>query len=499
VALAAFDPEVKRWAEQVQPAVAQLMTANHLHLGTWVRALRPVAGVLLPGLAEVFRTAKSADRREYAATVVADYATDQPELLADLLLDAESPQLYDPLLHALRRHPEQAARRIREELAIPTPDPNAPITPQAANQRERLARRQATGAATLLKLGVPEAAWPLFRQQPDPEARSQLIDRACLLHVDPKALIRRLAEEPDVSARRALILALGEFTAEQLPADIRDPLTAQLLKWYRDNSDPGLRGAIDWLLRYGREGDEARPLNWGQAAKLRQIDADLKGKGPDAQRGWYVNAEGQTMVCVRDPPVFRMGSPASEAGRIDNETPHQRRLGHSFAIAARPVTNAEFGRFRQERLTNQLLLDAKRWSPAPNGPEVGASRFEAAQYCNWLSEKEGLPPSEWCYPPHKEIKLGMTPSHNYLQRQGYRLPTEAEWEYAARAGTGSSRYYGNSLELLPRYAWFLLNAQNRAWPAGQKRPNDLAWIAHRASRSRPGSVSRSPVGGEIIP
>jgi len=103
------------------------------------------------------------------------------------------------------------------------------------------------------------------------------------------------------------------------------------------------------------------------------------------------------------------------------------------------------------------------------------SWFDAVAYCNWLSEQEGIPKDQWCYEPNKDGKYedGMKMASDYLKRTGYRLPTEAEWEYACRAGADTGYSLGESAELLHKYAWFDANCMGKCHPVGSLKSNDL--------------------------
>jgi formylglycine-generating enzyme required for sulfatase activity len=334
--------------------------------------------------------------------------------------------------------------------------------------------RQADAAVALLRMDQPAKVWPLLRHSPDPRVRSYLIHRLSPLGADPAALIKRLDDEPDITIRRALLLSLGEYDDKAPPAGARPTLLPKVQEIYRTDADPGLHAAAEWLLRTWKQEAWLKAVNekWandnGDREKRLQGIQQLLTQGKDkAPKLWYVNSQGQTMVVIPGPVEFVMGSPPTEQNRSNEELPHQQRIGRTFALAAAPVTKEQFLRFLP-----QFDHDYMKHYPEPTCPIGGVVWYSAAAYCNWLSKREGIPEDQWCYETNDSGQV-VKFKPNYLSLTGYRLLTEAEWEYACRAGAVTSRYYGKSEDLLGKYGWYFNNSGERTWPVGTKKPNDL--------------------------
>ena len=175
--------------------------------------------------------------------------------------------------------------------------------------------------------------------------------------------------------------------------------------------------------------------------------------GSDVRPVQVVTKSGVAMVYLPG-GEFQMGS---DQGNPDEAPPHKVSIT-GFLMDKYLVTH--------EMFVQAQLPNPSHWQDHPKRPIERVRWRDAKRYCNERSLLEGLKP---CY--HE-----ITPDWDCdYTASGYRLPTEAEWEYAARAGTSGPYDFG-SADKLRQYAWFADNSEQKTHPVGQKEPN--RWGLH---------------------
>jgi formylglycine-generating enzyme required for sulfatase activity/serine/threonine protein kinase/Flp pilus assembly protein TadD len=166
-----------------------------------------------------------------------------------------------------------------------------------------------------------------------------------------------------------------------------------------------------------------------------------KPAGPAAM---LTNSLGMKLVLL-PAGEFQMGSPASDRDASSNEKPqHRVRITKPFYMGVYEVTQGEY-----ERVMGTNPSNFKE--SGSSAPVETVSWYDAQEFCKKLSSRP------------EEQAAGRV----------YRLPTEAEWEYACRAGSTTKYTFGDSEAELGQYAWFAGNSERKTHPVGQKKPN--AW------------------------
>jgi formylglycine-generating enzyme required for sulfatase activity len=263
--------------------------------------------------------------------------------------------------------------------------------------------------------------------------------------------------DPDDSVRAALILGLGGFDESALTRARRAELAPRIADLYQTDG-AAVHAAAGWLLG-----------KWGR----RPEDRPSEKSSADDGRGWCVNSAGITMVKIAGPGHFLMGaSPAESAD--DRERQHTATLDYDYEIGMTEVTVGQFVRFLRERRARDSRTPILETPDTPRDvPITGVTWYDAVAFCDWLNRLENIKPDQWCYLPCQDgaFKEGMKIVAGFHRLRGYRLPTEAEWEYACRGKATTSRCYGDANELLRWYAWYGENAGDKPAPVARLLPN----------------------------
>ena len=177
---------------------------------------------------------------------------------------------------------------------------------------------------------------------------------------------------------------------------------------------------------------------------MMQLDSLLLAQPPKE----LTNSIGIKLVLISK-GTFMMGSPESEEGRRENETQHEVTISNDYYLGAYEVTQTQY----QTVIGNNpsCYQGALVGNQNADLPVENVSLDDAVEFCKKLSE---LP---------EEKKAGRV----------YRLPTEAQWEYACRAGSKTIYSFDDEEGLLPEYGWFKRNSSQRTHTVGLLEPN--AW------------------------
>lgn len=329
------------------------------------------------------------------------------------------------------------------------------------------ARSEAMPLMALWEVGEPTPLLEALRATDDPSLRTALVvTLAKHARFAPRIVEYLKNQVLDVDQVQQLVVALGSYNLTDAPAPLRREISS-LLSSLQENPDSGVHFAARWAQRsLGLEAEVPPvidPTRYSSAVDLDSIP----------HRGWFYSRSGIPFVVIRTREPILTGSQPDVTWR-----PYLNQaivdIDHDFAISAIEIPNAIFSQFAAGQVQEGVR---SRIEPiVPDEPITANTLVAYLRFCRWLSDQDGVGATNNCLPPIDEIDFGMEAFEDFFERDGYRLPSQTEWEVAARAGTWTTTYFGSDLGLSANFAWSALNTVLRPKRIGSKPPNP--WGLH---------------------
>ena len=487
--LAAWDPVDSRWEREGGTQWARLLVElDALELASWIPMVLPVRRQLYPELVRRLEagTKLSASSTEIitgltAAQLLGGIA-DDPVVLAQAASLSRQRE-FELLSAALGKNRDGVCDELEKMLAsqqkgglgisglvlksIPSDVLAKMKHPESRSvSRADAARVLARILSTLAFLGRPEHLWEALGKPHREDLLAELLAAVSSHKVSMETLVRHYQKENNPLVKSSIVKMIGFHESEPISMDsgIRESFISDLCKDYEFHPDPGLHASILWLLNN----------KWDEKKRLMTIENRLAKKQNVINEGaaWRLNSQGQTLVLIKPGLSFEMGGIPEDSEKLvqngkDLEQQHEVMISHGFELSQKEVTLEEFQRFKPSFQPIGKVNPTLRRDVAVGG----VSWFDAIGYCQWLTEKEGIPVGDYCFPASNEIRAGINIPANFIQKKGYRLPTEEEWEIAARAGNVMPYPCGMTADHIDHFAITWRNGRERLWPGGSRLPN----------------------------
>ena len=444
--LAKYDAEAAGWESIGARITEKLISENVEHAVQWVELLSPTTAHLVPSLQSIYLADDQArDNRDIdrVKDILRLCSNGHWSRVANLVVIARRGDFVG-LFDQFSSRNQEARKYLSQQLE------------QSESAGSDLGIRKIANASIgLLKLGETEPFVRHVQNSSELEVRTYATQALRQSEVDSATILDLLENNKDTTTRIALIQILGTYPRDEVSQQSID----HLLNIFERDPDPGVHSSARWSLS-----------KWGQAVSIGRVEQRLASATDPGAKQWYVSAKNDhTMSIFKGPFEYQIGS-GEDQSRQEDELPSLMKINRSFAIGTTEVTVGQFEKFQKRDRSNDYPDEI---APTSEHPRIGVNWFQAAKYCRWLSEQEGIEESQMCYPKISQIKPGMRLAPDMLSKTGYRLPTEAEWEYSCRAGTTTGRFFGNDDAFISFYSWGANNSLEQTQPVGLLIPNDF--------------------------